>query len=201
MESFTDKLVYTVPSKLPDELITSMVKYLGEKSYESSMTSGMLNESFRGARDASNAVRSSQTSWLNWDEWIPGIIHNMMITANKEYFNYDLTHFATQIQATVYTGESKDHYTWHTDGGRGVMKRENDVILERKLSCSLLLSGPEEYTGGELQFHYNRNFFYSTRPSIGEAIIFPSWVPHRVRPVKTGKRISVVAWMNGPCFK
>tara|TARA_X000001036_G_scaffold139699_1_gene132474 strand:+ start:70 stop:654 length:585 start_codon:yes stop_codon:yes gene_type:complete len=194
MESFTDKLVYIVPSKLPDELISSMVKYVGEKSYKSSA----VDESFRGDH---NAVRSSQTSWLDWDEWIPGIIHNMMITANKEYFNYDLTHFATQIQATVYTGESKDHYTWHTDGGKGVMKSENDVILERKLSCSLLLSGPEEYTGGELQFHYNKNFFYSTRPSIGQAIIFPSWVPHRVRPVKTGKRISLVAWMNGPCFK
>ena len=105
MESFTDKLVYIVPSKLPDELISSMVKYVGEKSYKSSA----VDESFRGDH---NAVRSSQTSWLDWDEWIPGIIHNMMITANKEYFNYDLTHFATQIQATqkqIYKIKRKRH--------------------------------------------------------------------------------------------
>ena len=24
-------------------------------------------------------IRSSLVSWINWDEWIPGIIHNMLI--------------------------------------------------------------------------------------------------------------------------
>lgn len=196
MLSFTDRLVYTIPSKLPDDLISSMIKYVEEMKYEDASIGGIVPMSSNN-----EPYRSSRVAWINWDEWIAGIIHNIMISANKEYFKYDLTHFQTHIQATIYNGSNKDFYTWHVDSGAGAMKREDGVVTERKLSCSLILSDPEEYTGGELQFHYYKNFFISTKPKKGDALIFPAWMPHRVRPVKSGKRISLVAWMNGPCFK
>lgn len=192
MRAFSQKLVYSVPTELPDEMISCMIKFVEELQ---------MQDSYIGVNAIDNRIRSSKHAWLAWDTWIAGIMHNMMISANKEYFNYDLTHFETQIQATVYTGDNNDFYSWHVDGGTEQVKVENDVVLERKLSCSLILSDPEEYTGGELQFHYDKNFFYSTRPEKGTAVVFPAWVPHRVRPVKSGKRISLVAWMNGPCFK
>ena len=192
MRAFAEKLVYSVPTELPDELVISMIKYVDEKR---------KIDSTIGHKSQDSKYRSCKNAWLNWDTWIAGIMHNVMVSANKEFFNYDLTHFETQIQATFYDGATKDFYTWHVDGGNEQLKVENNSLLERKLSCSLLLSDPEEYDGGELQFHYYNNFFYSTKPKKGESIVFPAWVPHRVRPVRKGSRISLVAWMNGPCFK
>ena len=39
------------------------------------------------------------------------------------------------------------------------------------------------------------------KPERGECLIFPSWLPHKVNPVTSGKRISLVAWIQGPLFK
>ena len=42
-----------------------------------------------------------------------------------------------------------------------------------------------------------RNF----KMDMGYVIIFPSDSLHRVRPIKSGKRISLVGWYAGPKFK
>ena len=39
------------------------------------------------------------------------------------------------------------------------------------------------------------------KPQMGDAIIFPSTTRHRVRPLKSGKRISLVGWYGGPAFR
>jgi len=142
-------------------------------------------------------VRSTSVSWIPWDEWIPGIIHNMMTCANKTHFNYDLTYFQSKIQSTIYYGEKQDHYSWHVDNDDASICGD----MERKLSCSLLLSGPDEYDGGEFEIDYQPNLNKSIKPNKGDCIVFPAWVPHRVKPVTKGRRISLVAWMMGPMFK
>ena len=50
----------------------------------------------------------------------------------------------------------------------------------------------------ELQFG---KFNEVLKPEAGTGIIFPSWMPHRVKPVTKGKRISLVAWMYGAAWK
>ena len=34
----------------------------------------------------------------------------------------------------------------------------------------------------------------------GQGVIFPSYIAHRVRPLKSGKRVSLVAWLIGDDF-
>ena len=191
--AFAQKLLYVVPTKLPPDLIRSMKKYIsGVPTKEGTI------DNFKNKKD----VRSSTVGFIAKDEWISGIIYNAMVCANDAYFKYDLTHFDGNVQATWYKGEKQDHYTWHTDNGGNTMRpREHGVLYERKLSCSLVLSNPDDYVGGELQFHYGRFFFETMKPEIGSIVVFPSWLPHRVRPIKSGERISLVAWMNGPAFK
>ena len=75
------------------------------------------------------------------------------------------------------------------------------IEMERKLSISLLLSDPDEYEGGELEFRYYDKNYAFVKPDAGTGVIFPSWLPHRVHPVKSGIRRSLVAWMDGPLFK
>tara|TARA_B100000035_G_C20856889_1_gene490057 strand:- start:155 stop:763 length:609 start_codon:yes stop_codon:yes gene_type:complete len=202
MYGFTDKLLYSTPTSLPEELINSMVNYVENREYEISRTNEDIIKNRNPTRDN---VRSSLSSWIPWDEWIPGIMFNMIQSANRDIFNYDIYHWTDQIQSTIYTSENKDHYAWHVDNSTHniVPVSEQNPIerMERKLSISLLLSDPDEYEGGEFQIHYYRNKLYSLKPEKGTAIIFPSWVPHRVRPVTSGKRISLVGWVGGPLFR
>ena len=191
--AFTDKLLWEAPTALPEAMIQSMVEYCNNLTYETAET-GDLKENTEKLKK----IRNTDISWISWDEWIPGIISNVMNCANYDYFHYDLTHFDSRIQVTVYNGEENQHYGWHVDNGTRVLKHSNE---ERKLSCSLILNDPDEYEGGEIQFHYHSNFFMSVKPPKGTAMIFPSWLPHRVKPVRKGKRTSLVAWMRGPFFK
>tara|TARA_B100000085_G_scaffold285190_1_gene320364 strand:- start:1428 stop:2006 length:579 start_codon:yes stop_codon:yes gene_type:complete len=188
---FSQKTIWETPSELPDVLMDEMVKYCDNLHYEKA--------EIGKSRTVDLTQRNAGISWIPWDSWIPGVIHNIMISANLSYFNYDLEYFESRIQSTLYTGEDSSHYTWHVDDSQSFSL--NNKQHERKLSCSLILSDPDEYEGGELQFSYYKSFFKTLKPPKGTAVIFPSWLPHRVRPVKSGTRKSLVAWMHGPAFK
>tara|TARA_B100001250_G_scaffold172535_1_gene148540 strand:+ start:2331 stop:2924 length:594 start_codon:yes stop_codon:yes gene_type:complete len=190
---FTDRLLWESPTALPDAMIDSIIDHCSNLTYETAQTGNHTEKN-----EELKKWRNTDVAWIAWDEWIAGIIHNQMILANNAYFNYDLTQFDSKIQVTVYNGEENQHYNWHVDNGTNVL---NDPEQERKLSCSLVLNDPDEYEGGEIQFHYHNAFYQSIKPPKGTAIIFPAWLPHRVRPVRKGKRTSLVAWMRGPFFK
>ena len=179
---FTERIFYSTPTKLPPKFIGEIIKEIEESKQEESCTGGN--------NKVDKTVRSSKHTWFFWDQWIAGICYNLMISANKDYFHYDLDHFDSQIQATIY--EEGDHYDWHTD------PLPKDDGKERKLSMSLVLN--EDYEGGELELEL-KPWYTKTKPETGMAVIFPSWIPHRVLPVTKGKRISLVAWMNGPQWK
>ena len=79
----------------------------------------------------------------------------------------------------------------------------------RKLSVTCSLSDPSEYTGGELEFNFNdpeKTKKQNIRKCIeilpkGSICVFPSFVWHRVCPVKKGTRYSLVIWNLGESFK
>ena len=71
----------------------------------------------------------------------------------------------------------------------------------RKLSFSLQLSDPEDYTGGEVQFMDNGRKTYFAPKQRGTLIMFDSRTPHRVRKVKSGMRKSLVGWVCGPRWR
>ena len=73
------------------------------------------------------------------------------------------------------------------------------------VSMSLFLSNPDEYEGGELDLELYGPDAYPERSNTfrclkGEALFFQSDYWHRVRPVKSGVRKSLVAWFFGPPF-
>ena len=65
---------------------------------------------------------------------------------------------------------------------------------------TLLLN--DSFSGGELEI-YNPSTHkdLTIEMDAGKVCIFPSWVMHRVKPVESGTRYSLVAWMNGQQFK
>ena len=105
----------------------------------------------------------------------------------------DIRGFHEHIQFTVYEGDDKGFYRWHVDNNM-----QSDVP-PRKLSMTVQLSDPSEYTGGELQLHDGE--VQTAVNNRGHVVIFPSYVLHRVQPVTSGIRRSLVVWANGPGFK
>ena len=177
--SFLDKCLYTVDPKIPKPFLDEMLNCAKSLSYVPS-----LNDM---------SYRISGIHWLTWDHWIAGILHNIFISANNDYFHYDLDHFDSGIQVTNY--EVGQFYDYHTDDS--VPCSDNKI---RKLSMSLCLT--DDYEGGELELCNSSDLEpISLKLKAGEIAIFPSWVVHRVKPVTSGRRISLVAWMNGPFFK
>ena len=82
----------------------------------------------------------------------------------------------------------------------------------RKVSATCQLTDISEYEGGELEFD-TRSYSPEKRDedkhvispkellSKGSIVVFPSFVWHRVKPVKKGIRYSLVLWNLGYPFK
>ena len=138
------------------------------------------------------------------DNKINELAWHFLREANKIQFNYDLEYFQA-IQFAEY--KEGGFYGWHQDAS-GIYP-DNET---RKLSLTLVLSDPDTFEGGELQF------YTGDRPmedmgeitgkqvtndinSQGSVIVFDSRDWHRVRPVLLGVRYSVVCWCVGPNFK
>ena len=71
----------------------------------------------------------------------------------------------------------------------------------RKLSFSLVLSDSTEYSGGDFEIKMSEQSTITIEQKIGRVIVFPSFMIHRVAPLLTGKRKSIVFWVLGPKFK
>ena len=104
------------------------------------------------------------------------------------------------IQYTEYSDGGK--YDWHTDQGSKILLKDGSI---RKISMTLFMNNPDEYEGGEFDlelFDPEKNPRYETfKLKKGSAIFFQADVWHRVRPVSSGVRKSLVAWYSGPTFK
>lgn len=109
--------------------------------------------------------------------------------ANKNMWGFDLSDFGDDLQYTTYWGETGGHYDWHTDVG--------ESVCNRKLSMVLQLSTGEEYEGGNVQMNVGHDVMTFDK-EIGSLYIFPSFVLHRVTPVVSGVRRSLVSWISGP---
>lgn len=133
-------------------------------------------------------IRKSSIQWLfpnKKTDWIFDHIERAIMLANKKY-QFELLGFFQGAQIGTYNTDG--HYDWHPDLGTGNSST-------RKLSLSVLLSNPDDYEGGDLEFRDLRGDIPRER---GTAIVFPSYLIHRVAPVTSGCRVSLVSWIGGP---
>ena len=154
--------------------------------------------------------RDSNVSWLN-DTWIYKEIQPYIHQANSSAgwnFEWDRSEMC---QFTKY--KLNQYYDWHCDSWEKPYEKkgpENGKI--RKLSVTCQLTDGSDYKGGELEFDF-RNYDPHVRDQFkhlrqakeilpkGSIIVFPSHVWHRVKPVTSGVRYSLVLWNLGYPFK
>jgi len=122
--------------------------------------------------------------------WVFQRMVNVVKSAN-EFFKYDLTAINEGIQFTQYQSPG-GNYDWHTDYGPG--------MVTRKLSITVQLTDPKDYEGGELELNPTGEVVTLERVR-GRAYVFPSYTLHRVKPMVTGTRHSLVVWVNGPPYR
>lgn len=150
--------------------------------------------------------RNSNIVWLE-NQWIYDAVYPMLYKANQEAnwnFSFD---WSEPCQFTKYS--KGQFYDWHCDSFYKPFDKdrgENFVGKIRKLSCTISLSDPKDYKGGELEFDFRNDKkpvpFKKCIEILprGSICIFPSFVWHRVRPVTKGTRYSLVIWTLGKPF-
>ena len=84
-------------------------------------------------------------------------------------------------------------YGFHVDGA--VMALSSDAQLRSDVSCTLFLSEPDEYDGGELIVNDTYGEHEVKLPA-GDLIVYPSSSLHRVTPVTRGVRVAAFFWVQ-----
>lgn len=115
------------------------------------------------------------------------IVKETVVPIFAQYPDID-TDGKTESCLILYRDKDAGNYDLHQD----VFYSEN----VRKLSMSLMLSDHRSFTGGVLEI-----MGQPIDLQWGDAVVFPSFLPHLVTPVKTGERLVLVSWMYGPQWK
>jgi len=145
------------------------------------------------------STRRSRVRWITPRENRDLVeeVDNLVHVVNNDAFGVDIFKLLT-LQFTEYNAEDAGHYDWHNDVNWGGNRQTH-----RKLSVVIQLTDPDKYKGGVFEM---KPLFLAPPPEDklkkqGTALIFPSFIEHRVTPVTEGTRYSLVAWMEGPKWR
>lgn len=147
------------------------------------------------AQEEDTLSRDSKVAFLppnESTEWIYGRMAAVIPKVNYDLFLLDIDQIEI-LQYTVYDSSKEQHYDWHLDCHADY--RDYD----RKISGTLMLSSPDEYEGGELEIIVNGSpdKTEKLKPEKGHIAFFSSAFPHKVHPVTSGTRKSIVFWVLG----
>ena len=138
--------------------------------------------------------RTTTISWIPFKEMEPmyNDINIFIQKANKNHFGFENVEITEQAQFTEYP--EGGFYDWHMDTDVN-MQHEPPV---RKISMTLLLSPENQFEGGDLELMAPGK---RANMKQGHAVIFASFLNHRVAPVTRGVRQSLVMWFGGKPFR
>lgn len=143
-------------------------------------------------------IRDTDIVWIvphQDNHWIFERMNELVAKINFDKFQLDLDRF-DGFQYSKYKIDG--HYDWHND----VMLSPKNGLF-RKLSLSVMLTAPEEYEGGEflLNLSGNQDNAQGAKVNKGDLVVFYSNIPHKVAPVASGERITLVTWALGSKIK
>jgi PKHD-type hydroxylase len=149
-----------------------------------------------GRKDDTDHMRITRIAWIERNPdtaWLYARLEEAVLEFNKEFYRYDLYGLVESLQYTVYDGTEGGHYNWHVDHGEHNQE-------PRKISLSLQLTDPALYEGCNLVMQAGDGPWVAERAR-GTLVAFPSYVLHRVTPIQSGNRKSLVIWVGGPPFR
>lgn len=142
-----------------------------------------------------DAIKTSQVKFVNL-----GAIQNLIlpfldfiITSNTYYYGFDIFQLTGSKKLNYNTYEKNEEYTWHIDA------TVRSPIKDIKLTC-LLNCSEDNYQGGDLYLFRDKEVKVENF-SPGSAVVFPSFINHKVEKITSGSRATLAIWMNGPKFR
>jgi len=138
--------------------------------------------------------RLTTISWIPFKE-MPEMydqVNKFIQKANINHFGFGDIQITENAQFTEYP--EGGFYDWHMDTDVN-MQHEPPV---RKISMTVLLSPEHQFEGGDLELMSKGK---RAKMKQGHAIMFASFLNHRVAPVTRGVRQSLVMWFGGTPFK
>ncbi|MEH6591116.1 MAG: 2OG-Fe(II) oxygenase [Halioglobus sp.] len=177
----TDSVVLELENFLRPEQMEKLRALVDESSHHGVTEQG-------GDMSVNTDVRRSQVHSLSVEVY-KGLYDGMLQLAkmvNVKYL-FDLKMQVEHVQIASYDESDQGCYDWHMDWGRGTQGR--------RISISVPINNPDEYEGGQLEFNTSSEGT-AVNQLMGKAVIFPSFLLHRVTPVTKGRRYSLVAWIH-----
>ena len=169
---------------------TTISKFLSKPECEDllqfSLTKELKPGLVGGSKSDSTYFRKSNVFFYDYSLDFPNLNKKLIEIFKKEVnvkgYNIDFTN--NSFQFTEYRTDG--YYHWHTDS--------DTIITERY--CSIVIQLNEEYTGGELQIKDKDDNEITLEKGLGNLFIFYSHLTHRVKPITTGTRYSLVNWFK-----
>jgi len=201
---------YYFKSAIPPKICDEIIKFGLEQKSQIALT-GIVKDDDNPTEEEIKELSSLRKSDVVWMDaaWIYKEIHPYIETANAEAgWNFDWD-FSEACQFTIY--EKNQYYGWHYDSAPEPYDDPNNLNIHgkiRKLSVTISLSDESEYEGGDFEFDFRNNDGEKNQSSVckeirpkGSIVVFPSFVRHRVKPVTSGTRYSLVIWNLGKPFR
>jgi predicted 2-oxoglutarate/Fe(II)-dependent dioxygenase YbiX len=151
------------------------------------------SEISRGSNAAiDTGFRYSEQTNVNANNPIVEKIREVVKFANASFFKINISNYCKENHFLRYDLGGK--FEAHTDTIWPADVNNLDKKPVRKLTAISLLN--DQFTGGKLALWYtNKRYSFSFNP--GDVLIFPSYVKHKVDPIESGIRYSLVSWSYG----
>ena len=185
--------IKTYDNLMPFEALSCFIRYINtinvfEKSalIGTDANPGIVDESVRRVQEYNMSPVNNSLTEVHWSNFLAAHFHNRIQHYLKECSPAFHVGVPQINNMTILKYEEGGFYKYHHDHARQA---------PRTLSLIYLLNN--DYKGGELTFtdpHKKEEFNIDVLPN--RLIIWPSvyLFPHKVNPIKEGKRYSIVSW-------
>ena len=173
---------------VPDVLLSDQVADLRRRLADAEWVDGRATVGEQGAR----VKRNRQLDEFSPTSQELGRVVLKALLANPLYLSAALP--LRHMPPLFNCYEGGEHYGLHVDGAiRSVPG--TTLQMRTDLSCTLFLSGPHEYDGGELEI-VDTYGTHEVKLPAGDLVLYPSSSLHRVQPVTRGARVASFFWVQ-----
>jgi predicted 2-oxoglutarate/Fe(II)-dependent dioxygenase YbiX len=123
------------------------------------------------------------------------IIDDKINEINTLHFGFNMTNYFDYdwINHNTYKAKDKGEYDWHID-------LNDNKMYDLKFTCLVNVS-EQPYTGGDFYLMLSKMFNLKPFHTPGSLLIFPSFFLHKVDPVLSGERKTLIFFKKGPLWR
>lgn len=137
----------------------------------------------------SDAKRNLQLAHSDPTATEPGTLLREALFRHPSIATYTLPR--QMARPTLVRYEPGMHYGWHVD--ESIFPSQPPMRSD--MSCTIFLSEPDEYDGGELMIQLGAETLSYKLPA-GDAVLYPSTTIHQVAAVTRGLRLVGITWFQ-----